>query len=73
MALKASPKHVKEAAVIHNDVTETTHQISFLVSRYCNVAGIHTEAESKKAAARMMKVYFPKNEDSLAPSEIVIV
>ena len=70
---KASPIQVKEAAVIHNDVTETIHQISFLVSRYCNVAGIHTEAENKKAAARMMKVYFPKNEDSFAPSEIVIV
>tara|TARA_B100001146_G_scaffold85726_1_gene76149 strand:+ start:1514 stop:1735 length:222 start_codon:yes stop_codon:yes gene_type:complete len=71
--LKANTIHIKEATVNHNDVTETTHQISFLVSRYCSVAGIHTEAENKKAAARMMKVYFPKNEDSFAASEVVIV
>ena len=73
MKLKASPIQAKEAAVTHNDVTETTHQISFLVSRYCNVAGIHTEAENQKHVARIEKVYFPKNEASSAPSETVIV
>ena len=69
---KDTVRRHREMAVTHRDITDIIHHKLSLVERYFRVAGIQTEAEIKKNAARTAKVCCPKNDDLFAASEIAI-